>query len=54
MGDTFIHHKKEILNLDKIRKDKKHIDIIEMGVNHQNLKNHDQTVINYVLYPNTF
>ena len=51
-SDKYINGGVLLLNLDKIRKDKKHIDIIEMGVNHQNLKNHDQTVINYVLYPN--
>ena len=41
-----------LINLEKIRKDGKHFDILYMSLNHKNLKHQDQTIINYVLYPN--
>ena len=41
-----------LLNLEKIRKDKKHYELLYMALNHKKLKHQDQTVINYILYPN--
>ena len=41
-----------LMNLEKIRKDRKHYELLYMALNHKNLKHHDQTIINYVLYPN--
>ena len=41
-----------LINLEKIRKDRKHYELLYMALNHKNLKHHDQTIINYVLYPN--
>ena len=51
-SDRYINAGILLLNLDKIRKDKKHIEIIKMTLSNRKLPNHDQTVINYVLYPN--
>jgi lipopolysaccharide biosynthesis glycosyltransferase len=39
-----------LINLEKIRKDKKYYDLINI-TKYEYLKNHDQTVLNYVLYP---
>ena len=39
-----------LMNLEKIRKDRKHYELLYMALNHKNLKHHDQTIINYVLY----
>ena len=41
-----------LMNLEKIRKDEKHYELLYMALNHKNLKHQDQTIINYVLYPN--
>ena len=41
-----------LLNLDLIRKDKKYVEMLYMLKNNKNLKNNDQTIINYVFYPN--
>ena len=40
-----------LLNLKKIRRDKKHYELLYMALNHKKLKHQDQTVINYILYP---
>ena len=40
-----------LLNLEKIRKDKKHYELLYMALNHNKLKHQDQTVINYIFYP---
>ena len=40
-----------LLNLDLIRKEKKFYDMLYMAKNNKNLKNNDQTIINYVFYP---
>ena len=40
-----------LLNLKKIRKDKKHYELLYMALNHKKLNHQDQTVINYILYP---
>lgn len=40
-----------LLNLEKIRKDNKHYELLYMALNHKKLKHQDQTVINYILYP---
>ena len=50
--DRYINGGVLLLNLDKIRKDNKHIELIKMALYHKKLNKHDQTVINYVLYPN--
>ena len=39
-----------LINLEKIRNDKKYYDLINVTKN-EYLKNHDQTALNYVLYP---
>ena len=41
-----------LLNLEKLRKDNKHYELLYFALNHKNLKHQDQTVINYILYPN--
>ena len=40
-----------LLNLDLIRKDKKYYEMLYMVNNNKNLKNNDQTIINYIFYP---
>ena len=50
-SDKYINAGVLLINLDKLRKDQKFIDLIKMAKYHPNLCNHDQTVINYVLYP---
>ena len=42
---------KRLLNLKKIRKDKKHIDLLNITKSNIELKNDDNTVLNYALYP---
>jgi len=39
------------MNLEKIRKDNKHFELLYMAKYHKKLKHQDQTVINYILYP---
>ena len=51
-SDRYINAGVLLINLDKIRKDNKHIGIIKMALFHRNLRSHDQTVINYIFYPN--
>ena len=41
-----------LLNLDLIRKKKKYYDMLYMAKYNKKLKNNDQTIINYVFYPN--
>ena len=41
-----------LLNLELIRKDKKYVEMLYMLKNNKNLRNNDQTIINYVFYPN--
>ena len=41
-----------LINLEKIRNDNKHYELLYMAFNHKKLKHQDQTVINYILYPN--
>ena len=40
-----------LLNLDLIRKDQKFYEMLSMSKNKNQLKNNDQTIINYILYP---
>ena len=40
-----------LMNLEKIRKDNKHFELLYMAKYHKKLKHQDQTVINYILYP---
>lgn len=40
-----------LINLEKIRNDNKHYELLYMASHHKKLKHQDQTVINYVLYP---
>ena len=40
-----------LMNLEKIRKDNKHYELLYMAQYHKKLKHQDQTVINYILYP---
>ena len=51
ISEKYINAGVILLNLEKIRKDNKHYELLYMALNIKNLKNHDQTVINYVLYP---
>ena len=39
------------MNLEKIRKDNKHYELLYMAQYHKKLNHQDQTVINYILYP---
>ena len=41
-----------LINLEKIRKDNKYYEILYMYKTFKKLNNNDQTIINYVLYPN--
>ena len=41
-----------LINLDKIRNDNKCFEMLYMAKNYKKLNNNDQTIINYVLYPN--
>lgn len=50
-SDKYINAGVLLINLQKLRKDNKFIDLIKMAENHPNLIHHDQTVINYILYP---
>ena len=40
-----------LINLELIRNDNKHYELLYMALNHKKLKHQDQTVINYILYP---
>lgn len=40
-----------LINLEKIRNDNKHFELLYMAQYHKKLKHQDQTVINYILYP---
>ena len=40
-----------LMNLEKIRNDNKHYELLYMAQNHRQLKHQDQTIINYILYP---
>jgi len=40
-----------LMNLEKIRNDNKHFELLYMAQSYRQLKHHDQTVINYILYP---
>ena len=51
ISEKYINDGVILLNLEKIRKDNKHYELLYMALNKKNLRNHDQTVINYVLYP---
>lgn len=51
-SDKYINCGVLLINLEKLRKDNKIIDILNMTLNHPKLIHHDQTVINYILYPN--
>jgi hypothetical protein len=44
--------KKQNQLMNKIRKEHKYYEIIYMAKNNNNLHNNDQTIINYILYPN--
>ena len=52
ISDKYINAGVLLFNLDKIRLDNKCFEMIYMAKNNKNLKNNDQTIINYVLYPN--
>ena len=44
-SDRYINSGILLLNLDKIRKDNKHIEIINMALNHRKLRSHDQLLL---------
>lgn len=50
-SEKYINDGVILLNLEKIRKDKKHYELLYMAKNHLKLKHQDQTVINFILYP---
>jgi len=52
ISEKYINAGVLLINLDLIRKDKKYYEIIHMLKNNKKLKNNDQTIINYVFYPN--
>jgi len=41
-----------LINLELIRKNKKFYEALYMAIHHKMIKNNDQTIINYVFYPN--
>ena len=51
-SDRYVNAGVLLINLYKIRKDKKARDLIKTAKDNKKLNHHDQTVINYVLYPN--
>ena len=51
MSDKYINDWVLLLNLEKIRQDNKHYELLYMATYHKKLKHQDQTVVNYVLYP---
>ena len=51
-SDRYINSGIILLNLDKIRNDNKHIELIKMALNYPKLRNFDQSIINFVFYPN--
>lgn len=50
-SERYINDGVILLNLKKIRNDKKAYDLLNMTMNNTKLKKHDQTVINKVFYP---
>ena len=50
-SEKYINAGTILLNLEKIRQDKKHKELLYMALNHKKLKHQDQTVINYIFYP---
>lgn len=51
-SDKYINAGVLLLNLDLIRKKKKYFELLYMTKNNNKLNNHDQTIINYIFYPN--
>lgn len=51
-SEKYINSGVLLINLDLIRKDKKYYEIIYMLNNYKKLENNDQTIINYIFYPN--
>ena len=51
-SEKYINSGVLLLNLDLIRKKNKYYEIIQILNNYKKLENNDQTVINYVFYPN--
>ena len=51
-SEKYINDGVMLMNLNKIREDNKHFELLYMSTNIKNLINQDQTVINYILYPN--
>ena len=51
-NEKYINDGVILLNMEKIRKDKKAYDLINMVINNTKLPKHDQTIINKVFYPN--
>ena len=51
ISEKYINAGIMLINLEKIRKENKHYELLYMALNHKKLKHHDQTVINYILYP---
>ena len=52
ISEKYINAGVLLFNLEKIRQDKKHYELLYMAFNHNKLHHQDQTVINYILYPN--
>ena len=52
ISEKYINAGVLLINLYKIRKDNKCFEMLFMAKNNNNLHNNDQTIINYVLYPN--
>ena len=51
ISEKYINAGVILINLEKIRNDNKYYELLNMALNHKMLKHHDQTVINYILYP---
>ena len=52
ISEKYINSGVLLINLDLIRKTKKYFDILYMVQYNKKLENNDQTIINYVFYPN--
>lgn len=50
-SEKYINAGVTLINLNKIRKDNKNFELLYMATKRKKLKNQDQTVINYILYP---
>lgn len=51
-SDKYVNAGVLLINLDLIRKNKKYKELLSMKIYNKKLNNNDQTIINYIFYPN--